>query len=59
MIDTVESDAPTRAEEACRRVFNIWLRGRVGLREPKEWDTVVDALKEADLGTLSDELNAR
>jgi hypothetical protein len=58
MIDKVENDAYFRAEEACRRVFNMWLGGREGLREPKTWATVVDVLKEADLGVLSGELNA-
>ena len=57
-MDAVERNAPTQAEEACRRVFNIWLGGREGLREPKTWATVVDVLKEADLGVLSGELNA-
>ncbi|MCG8625112.1 MAG: hypothetical protein MJE68_24330, partial [Proteobacteria bacterium] len=35
MMDAVERNAPTQAEEACRRVFDIWLGGREGLREPK------------------------
>ena len=58
MIDIVERDAHFRVEESCRRVFNMWLGGREGLREPKTWATVVDVLKEANLGTLSGDLNS-
>ena len=39
-------------------VFNVWLGGKEGLREPKTWVTVVSVLKEADLGTLAGELNS-
>ena len=57
-MDVVERNAPMRAEEACRKVFSMWLGGSEGLREPKTWATVVDVLKEADLGVLSDDLNS-
>ena len=40
-----------------RTVFSMWLDAE-GLREPKTWATVVDVLKEAELGDLSDELNS-
>ena len=58
MIDIVKRNAPTQAEEACRRVFSMWLGGKEGLREPKTWATVVSVLKEVDLGVLSDDLNS-
>ena len=58
MMDVVETNAHFRAEEACRSVFSIWLGGREGLREPKTWATVVNVLKEVDLGVLSDDLNS-
>ena len=51
-------DAHYKVADACRTVFNVWLGGKEGLREPKTWATIVDVLKEADLGTLSGELNS-
>ena len=57
-IGAVRRDTHYQVEQACTSVFNIWLEGKDGLREPKTWTTVADVLKEADLGTLSDELKS-
>ena len=57
-IGGIRKDAHFQVEESCRTVFNVWLGGKEGLREPKTWATVVAVLKEADLGTLSEELNS-
>ena len=49
---------PQTAEERCAAVFEKWLEGADGLRKPLTWATVVTILKEADLGTLSEELDS-
>ena len=58
MIGAIRRDASSQVQHACTTVFNTWLEGKEGLREPKTWATVVAVLKEADFGTLSGELNA-
>jgi hypothetical protein len=57
-IKAIQRDVHFQTEEACRTVFNLWLEGTKGLRERRTWATVVDVLKEADLITLSEELNS-
>ena len=41
---------------ACRNVFTQWLSGKEELRTPRTWSTVIQALQEAHLGQLADEL---
>ena len=57
-IGAIRRDTHYQVEDACKTVFNVWLGGKEGLREPKTWATVVRVLKEADLGVLSGELNS-
>ena len=57
-ISAIRRDTQYQVEDACRMVFNVWLGGKEGLREPKTWATVVSVLREADLGTLAGELNS-
>ena len=57
-IAAIRRDTHFQVEDACRTVFNMWLGGKEGWREPITWATVVDVLKEVDLGVLSDELKS-
>ena len=41
---------------ACQNVFAEWLSGKEGLRTPRTWSTVTQALQEANLGRLAEEL---
>ena len=43
-----------QAEDACRTVFIEWLEGKG--RNPTTWDTVLQALKEAEQGELANDL---
>ena len=58
MIRAIRRDTHYQVEQACATVFNVWLGGKEGLREPKTWATVVAVLKEADLAPLASELNS-
>ena len=53
-IDCIRKDYPQQTVEACRSVFIKWLQGRG--RKPTSWDTVIMALKEADLSELAGDL---
>ena len=57
-IGAIRRDTHYQVEQACTTVLNIWLEGKDGLREPKTGATVINVLVEADLGTLSNELNS-
>ena len=57
-IRAIGRSAHFRVEEACRAVFDVWLEGEEDLLTPRTWEMVVAVLKEADLCTLSDELNS-
>ena len=56
MISQIRMDSQTNALRACQSVFTQWLDGKEGLRTPRTWGTVIDALKEADYGQLADDL---
>ena len=43
-----------QAEDACRTVFVEWLEGKG--RTPTTWDTVLQALNEAEQGELANDL---
>ena len=58
MIGAIRRDTHYQVEQACTTVFNVWLGGKEGLREPKTWATVVAVLKEANLTQLASELNS-
>ena len=55
MINQISRDSGN-VQQACWNVFSKWLSGIDGLREPRTWNTVVKALKEADLGQLAEKL---
>ena len=57
-IGSIQKSAHFQAEDACTAVFSRWVEGQQGLRTPIAWDTVVTILKEANLGTLSEQLNS-
>ena len=56
MISQIRMDCQTNAFRACQSVFSQWLDGKEGLRTPRTWGTVIDALKEADYGQLAEDL---
>ena len=59
MIGAIRKNANFQsAEERCAAVFEKWLEGSEELREPLTWAIVVKVLKEAELGTLSGDLNS-
>ena len=43
-----------QCEDACRNMCIEWLEGKG--REPKTWQTLLDALKEADFGEVASDL---
>ena len=52
-IQSIKKSSFYQTTDACKAIFNEWLNGREGLREPRTWATVVEILKEADLSTLN------
>ena len=56
MIEQIWTDSKHDTFRACQTIFTKWLDGLEGLRTPRTWDTVIKALKEADLGQLADDL---
>ena len=58
MINSIRKNPNSETVEKCCAVFEKWLEGADGLRNPLTWATVVTILKEADLGTLSEELDS-
>ena len=42
--------------QACSTMFSKWLEGENELRTPRTWETVIKALKEAELGQLAEDL---
>ena len=57
-IQSINKDSFYKTADACTTMFDVWLNGREGLREPRTWATVVKILQEADLRTLSEKLNS-
>ena len=55
-ISQIRTESQHNQLSACRNVFNEWLSGKEGLRTPRTWSTVIQALQEAHLGQLADEL---
>ena len=53
-ISRLREDYSQQSIKACRTVFMEWLQGRG--RKPTTWDTVIKALKEADLSELAVDL---
>ena len=43
-------------DQACSTVFSKWLQGENELRTPRTWETVIEALIEADFGQLAEDL---
>ena len=58
VIASIKKNSNFQVEPACTEVFERWLNGTDGLRTPVTWATVVQVLREADLGALSIELNS-
>ena len=57
-IEKISRDSSDMSQ-ACRTVFIKWLEGENDeLRVPRMWDTVIKALKEAELGQLAGNLEA-
>ena len=56
MITQIFNESQNYMQRACRITFTKWLEGMSGLREPKTWGTVIEVLKEADLGQLAKDL---
>ena len=55
-ISQIRTESQQNQLSACRNVFIEWLSGKEGLRTPRTWSTVIQALQEAHLGQLADEL---
>jgi hypothetical protein len=55
-ISQIWTDSQHNQLDACRNVFVEWLSGKEGLHTPRTWSTVIEVLKEAQLGQLADEL---
>ena len=53
-ISRIRKDYHQQSESACQTVFMEWLQGKG--RTPTTWNTVIKALKEADLSELSADL---
>ena len=53
-ISRIRKDYHQQTIDACRTVFIEWLQGKG--RKPTSWDTVIMALKEADLSELAGDL---
>lgn len=56
MISQIKTESQNDGLRACQSVFSEWLDGKVGLRTPISWGTVVEVLKEAHLGQLAEDL---
>ena len=54
VIDTIRRDCTQQATSACQTVFAKWLNGEG--RKPVNWRTLIDALAEADLSFIAQEL---
>ena len=53
-ISRIKKDNPLQSFEACQTVFIEWLNGKG--RKPISWETLIKALKEADLSELAADL---
>ena len=53
-ISRIRNDAHHQSIDACQTVFSEWVQGKG--RKPTTWNTVIKALKEADLSELSADL---
>ena len=53
-ITCIKRDNPIRCEDACHAMFSKWLEGKG--RTPTNWDTVIKALEEANLGEVAVDL---
>ena len=56
MISQIWTDSQSNTGRACRSVFCEWLDGKEGLRTPRTWRTLINILKESDLGQLADDV---
>ena len=56
MISQIGTKSQNDQLRACQNVFMQWLDGKEGLRTPRTWSTVIEALKEAGLGQLANDL---
>ena len=52
----IKKDHHQQSEGACQTVLMEWLQGKNHLRKPITWNTVINALKEADLSELAADL---
>jgi flavodoxin len=50
----IKRDNPLQCEDSCRAMFNKWLEGKG--RQPTNWDTVIKALEEVNLGEVAQDL---
>ena len=56
MISQIWTENQNDQLHACPSAFTQWLDGNDRLRVPRTWKTVIEALKEAGLGQLADDL---
>ena len=55
-ISRIRENCHQQTVKACRTVFIEWLEGKDYCRKPITWNTVIKALKEADLSVLAADL---
>lgn len=52
-IRRIDRDTRLQSINACRNVLIEWLDGKDCVRKPITWETLIEALKEADLSELA------
>ena len=55
-IQKIKLDNPNSSEGCCRTVFMEWLDGRG--RKPVSWKVVIDAISEAELSSVAEDLTS-
>ena len=53
-IRSISQDNPLNSVDACRETFTQWLEGKG--RTPITWETIIEALEEADFSEVTKEL---
>ena len=53
-VEVIEDNNNRKSEECCWRMLNRWINGEGD--QPASWEMLVEALRDAELGVLADEL---
>ena len=53
-VDSIQSNFPRDVHRACKKMLQLWLEGQG--RTPVTWRTLLDALEDADMTALADDL---